>query len=80
MNGSYSIKEIVKSIPGDIVYDKNDDIAGGAEAQLAWFLYTDPNTSNNDKDEIRKNLLEYCSKDTLAIYYLIKYLMKPELV
>ena len=80
MNGSYSIKEIVKSIPGDIVYDKNDEIAGGAEAQLAWFLYTDPNTSNNDKDEIRKNLLEYCSKDTLAIYYLIKYLMKPELV
>ena len=75
MNGSSSLKEIVKSIPGDIVYDKNESIAGGADATLAWFLYTDLKTSIEEKNELKKNLIEYCSKDTLALYHLIKYLL-----
>lgn len=75
MNGSTSIKEVVKAIPGDIVYNKDDNMAGGADAMLAWFLYTDPKTSKEEKNELKKNLIEYCSKDTLAIYHLIKYLL-----
>ena len=75
MNGSSSIKEIVKSIPGDIDYNKDDSMAGGADAMLAWFLYTDPKTTKEEKNELKKNLIEYCSKDTLAIYHLIKYLL-----
>ena len=75
MNGSSSLKEVVKSIPGDIVYDKNDSMAGGADAMLAWFIYTDPKTSNNARSELKRNLIEYCSKDTLALYHLIKYLL-----
>jgi hypothetical protein len=46
------------------------------EAQLAWFTYTDPKTSNEDKEKQIKLLKEYCAKDTLAIYYLIKYLLE----
>ena len=75
MNGSSSIKEVVKSIPGDIVYDKDDSIAGGADAMLAWFLYTDPKTSKEEKKKLKENLIKYCSKDTFAIYHLIKYLL-----
>ena len=75
MNGSSSIKEIVKSIPGDIDYNKDDSMAGGANDMLAWFLYTDPKTTKEEKNELKKNLIEYCSKDTLAIYHLIKYLL-----
>jgi hypothetical protein len=75
MNGSSSIKEVVKAIPGDIVYNKDDSMAGGADAMLAWFLYTDSKTSKEEKNELKKNLIEYCSKDTLAIYHLIKYLL-----
>ena len=75
MNGSSSIKEVVKSIPGDIVYDKDDSIAGGADAMLAWFIYTDPKTSKEEKKKLKENLIKYCSKDTFAIYHLIKYLL-----
>ncbi len=79
MNGSSSIKEVVKAIPGDIVYDKNDNIAGGTDATLAWFLYTNPKTSKEEKNELNKNLIEYCSKDTFAIYHLIKYLLDQKI-
>ena len=75
MNGNWSIKSIVKAIPGcKINYEEEDDISGGTDAQLAWFINTDPNETKEKKEKQKKLLLEYCSKDTLAMYYLIKYL------
>ena len=76
MNGDYDLKTIIKAIPSDISYEEKDNIAGGNEAQLAWFIYTDPKTSNNDKEKQIKLLKAYCAKDTLAIYYLVKYLLE----
>jgi len=76
MNADWSIKSIIKSIPGSgVSYDEKDNIEGGDEAQLAWFIYTDPKTSNEVKKKQKKLLIDYCSKDTLAVYYLVKYLM-----
>ena len=75
MNGNWGIKSIVKAIPGcKINYEEEDDISGGTDAQLAWFINTDPNETKERKEKQKKLLLEYCSKDTLAMYYLIKYL------
>ena len=76
MNGKYDLKIIMKAIPSDISYEEKDNIANGMEAQLAWFIYTDPKTSNNDKEKQIKLLKAYCAKDTLAIYYLVKYLIE----
>ena len=76
MNGKYDLKTIIKAIPSDISYDEKDNIAGGNEAQLAWFIYTDPKTSNDDKKQQIKLLKAYCAKDTLAIYYLVKYFLE----
>ena len=76
MNGDYDLKTIIKAIPSDVSYEEKDNIAGGNEAQLAWFIYTDPKTSNEDKEKQVKLLKAYCAKDTLAIYYLIKYLLE----
>ena len=77
MNGVWKIKSIVKAIPDcPVNYEEDGDIAGGDEAQLAWFIYTDPNTDINEKKKQEKNLIEYCSKDTLALYYLIKFLFE----
>jgi hypothetical protein len=76
MNGDYDLKKIIKAIPSDISYEEKDNISGGTEAQLAWFIYTDPKTSNDNKNKQIKLLKEYCAKDTLAIYYLIKYLLE----
>jgi hypothetical protein len=76
MNGAYDLKTIIKAIPSDISYEEKDNISGGTEAQLAWFIYTDPKTSNDNKEKQIKLLKAYCAKDTLAIYYLIKYLLQ----
>ena len=76
MNGQYKIKVINKVIPNsDISYEKKDNIVSGDDAQLAWFIYTDPKTSKEEKKKQKKLLRDYCSKDTLAVYYLVKYLM-----
>ena len=76
MNGSYSIKDIIRATtPSNINYDDKDGISSGDAAQLAWFTYTDPKTSEKDKELQRKLLIEYCSKDTLVVYYLVKHLM-----
>jgi hypothetical protein len=76
MKGKYDLKIIMKAIPSDISYEEKDNIADGMEAQLAWFNYTDPKTSNDDKEKQIKLLKAYCAKDTLAIYYLIKHLLE----
>ena len=80
MGGDYELKKIIKAIPSDISYEEEDNIAGGTEAQLAWFIYTDPKTSNDDKEKQIKLLKAYCAKDTLAIYYLIKHLLEQSKV
>jgi hypothetical protein len=79
MNGDYDLKKIIKAIPSDISYEEKDNISGGTDAQLAWFIYTDPKTTNEEKEKQIKLLKEYCAKDTLAIYYLIKHLIDNKL-
>jgi hypothetical protein len=75
MGGDYELKKIIKAIPSDISYEEEDNIAGGTEAQLAWFIYTDPKTSEAEKEKQVQLLKDYCAKDTLSIYYLINYLI-----
>jgi len=77
MNGDYGIKNIImsKSIPSDISYNEKDNIGSGTDAQLAWFICTEKNTSKKDKQKQIDLLIKYCSKDTLAIYHLLKYLI-----
>tara|TARA_B100000965_G_scaffold403703_1_gene432525 strand:- start:38 stop:1567 length:1530 start_codon:yes stop_codon:yes gene_type:complete len=77
MKGRYKLKVINKVIPiSDISYEKKDNIVSGNDAQLAWFICTDPKTDEKEIENQKKLLIDYCSKDTLAVYYLIKYLME----
>jgi DNA polymerase III epsilon subunit-like protein len=73
--GDYGLKKVIKAIPSDINYEEDGNIGGGADAQMAWFICTDPKTSKEEKNKQIKLLLEYCTKDTLALYYLIKFLI-----
>ena len=76
MNGDWGIKSIIKAIPdSNISYEEAGNIDGGDAAQLAWFICTNPKTSDDDKKKEKKLLIDYCAKDTLAVYYLIKYLI-----
>jgi len=76
MNGDWGIKSIVKAIPNcEINYEEKDNIGGGTDAQLAWFICTDKNTLKTEKQKLTDLLVKYCSKDTLAIYHLVKHLI-----
>ena len=77
MNGDWGIKSIIKAIPNcPINYKELDNIDGGDGAQLAWFNFTNPKTSDKERKKQEKSLIEYCAKDTLALYYLIKFLIQ----
>jgi hypothetical protein len=77
MNGDWGVKSIIKAIPDcPLSYEELDNIDGGDGAQLAWFNCTNLKTSDEERKKQQKNLIEYCAKDTLALYYLIKFLMK----
>lgn len=77
MFGKYSLKKIVKGIPTNITYESDDEqsVSDGGDAQLAWFICTDPISKKEDKDKMKQELIKYCAKDTRAMYDLIKYFM-----
>ena len=75
MNGSYSIKSIVKSIPSEINYNEEENIESGTGAMLAWFICTDPSTKKEEIEKQKKMLIKYCAKDTFALFDLIKYFL-----
>jgi len=78
MFGKYSLKKIVKAIPTEIFYESEDEdaVSDGGDAQLAWFKCTDPETKPNEKENFKRELIKYCSKDTYAMYDMINYFLK----
>jgi len=76
MQGSYSLKDIVKAIPTNVDYTSEQALSGGSEAQIAWFICTDSNIEENEKNRWAARLKQYCAQDTYAMYDLINYLTK----
>lgn len=69
-NGSYSIKDVLPALVPELSYD-NLDISDGAMASDAWVQMiqtTDP----EEAEEIKKQLLAYCSLDTLAMVRILE--------
>ena len=77
MFGKYSLKKIVQAIPTKISYESEDEdaVSDGGDAQLAWFKCTDIETKPKEKENYKNELIKYCSKDTEAMYDLIKYFL-----
>ena len=77
MNGSYSIKAILPALfpnDPDLDYQKLGSIKNGAEAMLAF-----PNLrtmNSEDRERTRRDLLEYCRLDTLAMVKIWEKLVK----
>ena len=70
----YSLKDIIKILPNASSYSSEyDQVGDGGDAMIKWFEYTNPNTSNEDKQKIRENLTNYCAKDTFNRYLICKY-------
>jgi hypothetical protein len=69
MNGDYDLKKIIKAIPSDISYEEKDNISGGTDAQLAWFIYTDPKTTSDEKEK----QIKLISKLFISIFSILNF-------
>ncbi|UVO37630.1 DUF2779 domain-containing protein [Bradyrhizobium arachidis] len=65
--GSWSIKSLLPAIASDISYDKLDGVKDGSMAATAYIEAIHPKTSFKRRDQIRRQLLDYCSLDTYAL-------------
>ena len=65
-HGSFSLKAVLPVLVPEMSY--NDlDVQEGAAAQVAYTEMIDVETSPERKAELRRQLLEYCKQDTLAM-------------
>jgi hypothetical protein len=74
--GSWSIKYVLPTLGLGLCYS-NLEITDGMAAQERWIKMVDPETSEADAEEIRRQLLEYCQMDTFAMVKLLEHLTGP---
>ena len=73
--GSNSIKDVLPVLIPELNY-KELNIQSGTMAMTGWYEIVYENKSQNEKDEILKNLLTYCKQDTLAMVKIWEFLHK----
>ena len=73
--GSFSLKRVAAAILPDMSYD-GLGVAEGVQAGIVWARLVDPATSPEEKDTLKRALLQYCGQDTLALARIIEVLTK----
>jgi len=73
--GSASIKNVLPVLVPELSY-KALGIQKGDQAVERWEKMIDPSTSQEEKSQIAKDLLEYCKLDTLAMVEIYRFLKK----
>lgn len=72
MCGSWSIKNVLPTIAPDLAYG-DLAVGDGGAAQGAWLEAIHSETSPERREELRKNLLDYCGRDTMAMVRLARW-------
>ncbi len=72
-HGSWGLKSVLPTIATDLSYDKLVGVQDGGMAMAAYLEAAHPQTASARKDEIRRQLLDYCSLDTYALVRLWQY-------
>lgn len=72
MLGSWSIKNVLPTIAPDLDYG-NLVVGDGNDAQAAWREAVHAQTSAERQKELRKQLLDYCGRDTMAMVRLAQW-------
>ena len=67
MEGSWNLKGLLEAIAPELNYDNLDGVKNGGMAMEAYVIATNPNTSQEDRDRIGRELKLYCERDTLAM-------------
>jgi len=73
MRGSWSLKAVLPTVAPDLDYGDLDEVQDGVLAQVAYEEAIAPGTSPERRETIRRNLLRYCERDTLAMVRLVEY-------
>lgn len=73
--GSASIKKVLPVIVPELSYDSLG-IRKGDQAVERWEKMIDADTPEEEKEQIAKDLLEYCKLDTLAMVRIYEKLME----
>lgn len=66
MKGSWSIKAVLPTIAPELNYN-NLLVGNGGMAQDAYREIINPDTSNENRNQLHEGLLKYCKQDTLAM-------------
>jgi hypothetical protein len=72
---SFSLKVVLPALVPEMSYE-NLEVAEGSAAGLAWARYIDTSTPPTEKARLKRALLEYCGRDTLAMAKLLRELRR----
>jgi len=64
--GSYSLKVVLPAFVPEMSYE-GMEVSNGQDAGLAWESLVRGGLDHNERDRIKKALLDYCRQDTLAL-------------
>jgi CRISPR/Cas system-associated exonuclease Cas4 (RecB family) len=71
--GSWSIKNVLPAVAPDLRYDALDGVKDGGMAMAAYMEAISPNTTSARKDQIDRELRDYCALDTKAMIKLWEF-------
>ncbi len=76
MKGSWSIKDVLRTLAPDLDYANLEGVQEARGAQLAFMEMRQPGVADARKEHLRKALLAYCRRDTEALVVLRKFLCR----
>ena len=65
--GSFSLKAVAPALAPEVTYDDLDAIAAGSAAATAMIRIARDEVSGPEEARLRRALLAYCQRDTLAL-------------
>jgi predicted RecB family nuclease len=74
--GSYSMKAVAPALAPDLTYGDLDIADGGAASAAFYRIVADPTLSAEARNELRRSLLVYCQRDTLALARVHQWLIQ----
>jgi hypothetical protein len=74
MNGSWSLKTLLPTVAPEVGYEGLGEVTEGSAAELAYMEIINHETTQARKEKLRRDLVEYCKRDTLALRLLVQKL------
>jgi len=76
-HGSFSLKDVAPAILGEDASYTDMEVADGSAAQAGYMLLIGlPGSKAAEREKVRQDLIDYCTKDTLGMVRLVEWLYK----